>query len=130
MIGANSRRISERLGALRLLSPDMDAAAVVSVEGVLLAASLPDDLEEERLAAMTAAMLALGERIAAELGRGELQEVFIKGRDGYVLLMPISETLLLTTLVSAEAKLGMALLDMERTIADLRGLLKPAAASA
>ena len=43
------------------------------------------------MAAMSAAMLALGERIAAELGRGELDQVYIKGDSGYVLLMSVTK---------------------------------------
>ena len=123
MIGTNTKRIGEHLGALRLLSPELEAAAVVSVEGVTMAASLPDDLEEDRMAAMTAAMLALGERIAAELGRGRLQQVVIKGSEGYVLLLPIDENTVLTSLVNSEAKLGLAFLDMERAVTDLRRLI-------
>ncbi|MCK5159079.1 MAG: roadblock/LC7 domain-containing protein, partial [Candidatus Heimdallarchaeota archaeon] len=40
--------------------PEIEAAAVVSVEGLPIASALPRDIEETRLAAMTAAMLSLG----------------------------------------------------------------------
>ena len=65
---------------------DIEAAAVVSVDGLIMASALPRDVEEDRVSAMSAAMLSLGERIAIELGRGTLDQVFIRGEQGYVLL--------------------------------------------
>ncbi|MCP4229856.1 MAG: hypothetical protein GY771_06870, partial [bacterium] len=70
-------------------------------------------------AAMSAAMLSLGERTAQELGRGMLNQVFIKGEEGYVLLMNAGEDAVLTALARADAKLGMIFLDMKRTSEDI-----------
>lgn len=102
---------------------DIEAAAVISVDGLVIASSLPDDLAEDRVSAMSAAMLALGERIALELDRGALDRVFIKGDNGYVLMMAVDDDAALTVLAGQEARLGLALLDMQRTAATLRELL-------
>jgi predicted regulator of Ras-like GTPase activity (Roadblock/LC7/MglB family) len=115
--------IDQRLGALRALMPEVEAAAVISVEGLLIASSLPETLEEDLMAAMSAAMLALGERIAMDLERGQLSQVYIKGEAGYVLMMAIDERAVLTTLATDEAKLGLVFLDMQSAVADLQGLL-------
>ncbi|MCY4147034.1 MAG: roadblock/LC7 domain-containing protein [Chloroflexi bacterium] len=115
--------MTERLNSLRAATPGAEAAAVVSVEGLLIAAALPDDMSARRIGAMSAAMLALGERIASELGRGELEQVFIKGQAGYVLLQGLDEERLLTVLASADAKLGLLFLDMRAARQDLRELL-------
>ena len=72
---------------------------------------------------MSAAMLSLGERIASELGRGVLEQVYIKGQNGYVLLMSIGEEAVLTAMARKEAKLGLILLDMRRTAEDLIRLI-------
>ena len=55
---------------------------------------------------MSAAMLSLGERIASELGRGSLEQVYIKGEKGYVVLMSVGEEAVLTALAREQAKLG------------------------
>ena len=55
---------------------------------------------------MSAAMLSLGERIAKELGRGGLDEVYIRGEEGFVLLTAIGDEAVLTALARMEAKLG------------------------
>lgn len=120
---SKSERIKARLGALQSLTPELEAAAVISVEGLMIASSLPESIAEDRMAAMSAAMLALGERIAKDLDRGELHQVYIKGGDGYVLLMSVDERAVLATLANLEAKLGLVILDMQEAVADLRQLL-------
>ena len=104
---------------LQSTSADIEATAVVSVDGLIMASALPADVEEDRVAAMSAAMLSLGERTAQELGRGILNQVFIKGESGYVLLMNAGEDAVLTAMARADAKLGMIFLDMKRTADDI-----------
>ena len=120
---SRSEQIVERLGTLKSVTPELEGAAVISVEGLMIASFLPEELEEDRMAAMSAAMLALGERIATDLGRGKLERVFINGDDGVVLLMSVDDKAVLTTLVSNEAKLGLVFLEMQDAVADLRDLL-------
>jgi hypothetical protein len=80
-------------------------------------------VEEDRVAAMSAAMLSLGERIASELGRGSLEQVYIKGSNGYVILMSIGSEAVLTALARENAKLGLILLDMRRAVEILSTLI-------
>jgi predicted regulator of Ras-like GTPase activity (Roadblock/LC7/MglB family) len=100
---------------LQVSSADIEATAIISVDGLVIASALPADVEEDRVAAMSAAMLSLGERTAQELRRGSLNQVFIKGEKGYVLLMNAGEDAVLTAMARADAKLGMIFLDMKRT---------------
>ncbi len=107
------------LKELQMTTPDIEASAVVSVDGLIIASALPADVEEDRVSAMSAAMLSLGERIATELHRGTLDQVFVRGEDGYVLLMSVGEEAVLTALARKNAKLGLVFLDMKRTAAEL-----------
>ncbi len=113
----------DRLQELQASSPDIQASAVVSVDGLTIASALPQGVEEDRVSAMSAAMLSLGERIASELGRGSLEQVYIKGEEGYVMLMSIGEDAVLTTLSRAQAKLGLIFLDMRRATEDISELM-------
>ena len=72
---------------------------------------------------MSAAMLSLGERISSELGRGELDQVYVRGEKGSVILMSIGEEAVLTALVREKAKLGLVFLDMKRAASDLGKLV-------
>jgi len=113
----------QRLKELQANSPDIEASAVVSVDGLIMASALPADVEEDRVSAMSAAMLSLGERIANELRRGNLNQVYIKGDNGYVFLMSVGEEAVLTALARKDAKLGLVFLDMRRAAEDLAKLL-------
>jgi len=113
----------DRLRDMQVSSPDIEASAVVSVDGLPIATALPREVEEDRVSAMSAAMLSLGERIASELGRGDLSEVQIKGEKGYVILQSLGTEAVLTVLARESAKLGLVLLDMRRAAEDLSKLV-------
>ena len=112
-----------RLQKLQMDTPDVEATAVVSVDGLAIASSLPAGVEEDRVSAMSAAMLSLGERIASELGRGTLSEVYVKGENGYVVLRAVGEEAVLTVLARQQTKLGLLFLDMRRASVDLSVIL-------
>lgn len=123
MSASRTQNMIQRLRDLQASSPDIEASAVVSVDGLTIASALPQSVEEDRVSAMSAAMLSLGERIADELRRGILEQVYIKGKNGYVLLMAVGEDAVLTALAREQAKLGLILLDMRRAAADLAELI-------
>jgi len=120
---SRTEQMVERLRDLQVCSPDIEAAAIVSVDGLPIASSLPQGVEEDRVSAMSAAMLSLGERIATELGRGMLDEVYVKGEKGYVILRAVGEEAVLTVLARQQAKLGLLFLDMRRAAEELAAIL-------
>ncbi|MGB3714762.1 MAG: roadblock/LC7 domain-containing protein [Candidatus Promineifilaceae bacterium] len=113
----------DRLRDLQAGTPDIEASAVVSVDGLIMASSLPSGVDEDRISAMSAAMLSLGDRIAGELRRGQLNQVYIRGTEGIIVLMAIGEEAVLTVLARSSAKLGLIFLDMKRAAADLERLI-------
>lgn len=118
-----TQQMVDRLRELQASSPDIEASAIVSVDGLSIASALPQGVEEDRVSAMSAAMLSLGERIATELGRGSLEQVYIKGQKGYVVLMSVGQEAVLTALAREQAKLGLIFLDMRRAAEDLAKLI-------
>jgi len=120
---SRTEMLVDRLRDLQVSSPDVEAAAVVSVDGLTMASALPREVEEDRVSAMSAAMISLGERIANELGRGTLDQVYIKGENGYVFLMAVGAEAVLTVLARRDAKLGLLLLDMRRAASDLAKMI-------
>jgi len=118
-----TQQMVDRLRELQASSPDIEASAIVSVDGLSIASALPREVEEDRVSAMSAAMLSLGERIAGELGRGILEQVYIKGGAGYVILIAVGREAVLTALANEQAKLGLVFLDMRRAVHDLEKLL-------
>ncbi len=123
MAKSRNDQLVERLRDLQVSSPDVEAVAIVSVDGLSMASSLPGNIEEDRVSAMSAAMLSLGERIAMELGRGALEQVYVKGEHGFVILSAVGDEAVLTVLAREQAKLGMIFLDMSRAVKELEKLV-------
>jgi hypothetical protein len=119
MATTRAEEMVKRLREMQSATPEIEASAVVSVDGLTMASALPNDVEEDRVSAMSAAMLSLGERIATELNRGSLDQVYIHGDDGYVILSAIGTEAVLTALAKEKAKLGLVFLEMRRAAEDL-----------
>jgi len=123
MAKSRAELMIDRLRYLQTSTPEIEASAIVSVDGLIIASALPASVEEDRVSAMSAAMLSLGDRIAGELGRGLLNQVYVRGDRGYVILMSVGEDAVLTVLARKGAKLGLIFLDMRRTAEDMAALL-------
>ncbi len=95
-------------------SADIEASAVISTDGLIMAAQLPQNLDADRVGAMAAAMLSLGDRTAQELARGALEQVLIKGKEGYMLMTHAGQDAVLSVLAKPVAKLGLIFLDVKR----------------
>ncbi len=119
MTKSRSEQMVERLRNMQAAAPDIEASAVVSVDGLIMASALQQGVEEDRVSAMSAAMLSLGERISSELGRAGLEQVYIKGDAGSIVLTSIGEEAVLTALARQDAKLGMIFLEMRRAAEDI-----------
>jgi hypothetical protein len=96
-----------------------EGAVLVSVDGLAIASVLPNTADEDRVAAMGAAILSLGERVASELNKGNLDQLYIKGSTGYVIFTGIKDVAVLGVLAPVNAKLGLLLMEIQRTIKKL-----------
>ncbi len=123
MASSRSKQLVEELKNLQVSSTDIQASAIVSADGLIIASALPHNVEEDRVSAMSAAMLSLGERISIELRRGDLDQVYIRGDNGYVMLVAVGEDAVLTILAGVNAKLGLIFLDIKRTAEALEKLI-------
>lgn len=109
-----ARRLAAALEDFLDGSPELEAAAVVSFDGLPMASALPDGMEEDRVGAMSAALLSLGEQAAVGLGRGQLRQVFVEGEHGFVFLMSASDQAVLAAVAGRSAKIGFVLFEMRR----------------
>ncbi len=119
MTKSRADQMVERLRSMQAAAPDIEASAIVSVDGLIMASALQQGVEEDRVSAMSAAMLSLGERISGELGRGGLEQVYIKGDTGSIVLTSVGAEAVLTALARQEAKLGLIFLEMRRAAEDI-----------
>jgi predicted regulator of Ras-like GTPase activity (Roadblock/LC7/MglB family) len=111
-VATRAQRLQQALSDLLLQCPEVQAAAVVSFDGLPMASALPTGMDEDRVAAMSAALLSLGERAAEGLGRGELSQVYIEGEHGNVYLVSADNEAVLVVVAAAGAKVGMVLYEI------------------
>jgi uncharacterized protein len=102
---------------------DVEGAALVTPDGLPLANSLPIGMDEERVSAMSAAMLSLGERIGSELARGNIDRIYVEGNTGYGVLTSCAEDAVLLVLASKAVKQGILMLEIKRVISELKLIL-------
>ena len=102
------------LEELKSSSADVEASALISSDGLMIASALQQGVDEDRVGAMSAALLSLGDRAARELARGTLESVQLKGERGYVMMVAAGREAVLTVLAKPSAKLGLLLLDVKR----------------
>ena len=121
--GNRIERIQDVLRSLRAVSPDIVGSAMVSTDGFIIASLLPSGVDEELVSGMGAALLGVGERIAAELMGGAMEQTYVRGRLGYVILNAVGPDALLIVLTTPDAKLGLVFLDIKRRVQELAKIL-------
>lgn len=111
------------LEELKSSSSDVEASALISTDGLMIASALPQGMDEDRVGAMSAALLSLGDRAARELERGTLERVMLQGEHGYVIMTSSGSEVVLTVLAKTNAKLGLLFLDIKRAAESLSKLI-------
>lgn len=123
MSDTKAERLAQALDDFIRSSPDVEAASVVSFDGLAMASALPPGMDEDRLGAMSAALLSLGEQAALLLGRGEMRQLFVEGEHGFVFFMSAQDQAVLAAVTSRAAKIGFMLYEMRRAADVIGGLL-------
>jgi len=111
--------LAKHLQTLLQASSGLDALAIVSMDGIEIASALPQGVNTKRLSAMTLAAFTLGEQIASELKRHKLEEVYIRGKHGFIVVVPLGKHAILIALARENAKTGLVLLELRRTVKNL-----------
>lgn len=103
---------------------DVQGAALVTPDGLPLSSTLPGAMDEERVSAMSAAMLSLGERIGQELARGGIERIYVEGDKGYGILTSCGDDAVLLVLADQKAKQGILMLEIKRIVSEIKQILK------
>ncbi|MEJ2411539.1 MAG: roadblock/LC7 domain-containing protein [Anaerolineales bacterium] len=123
MAGTIATQLDVVLNNFERSVPHVQATAVVSTDGLVIASRLPLDVEEDRIGAMGAAILSISTRSGEELERGEMIRVLIEGTNGYILIRSIGEYAILVALVEKEVRLGLLFYEAKKCIQELSKIL-------
>ncbi|MCY3410874.1 MAG: roadblock/LC7 domain-containing protein [Candidatus Heimdallarchaeota archaeon] len=99
-------------------------SSIVSIEGLPIAKKLPEGLEDTLVAALTAAMLSLGEKIATTLSKGSLDKILVGGAHGVVVTMSAGPNAVLTVSADNEAKEGIIYYEMREATKKIASILE------
>ena len=121
------RRLHERVGGL-------NGTVVVSIEGFVVAAyagagrsRTSNPVDSPQIAAMAAAIIALGERVLGRLARGEIDRILLDGTEGGIIVVPAGPEAALATMVNKDAKLGLVMYELRRSSREVYKVLVRAA---
>jgi predicted regulator of Ras-like GTPase activity (Roadblock/LC7/MglB family) len=115
--------LNKILKSLQSGSPDVEASALITEDGLMIASSLPQDLDEVTVGGMSATLLHLGTRAATALHRGEVREVIVRGEGGYGVMVSAGRGVLLLVVANENAKLGLIFFDMRAAINAIKQVL-------
>ncbi|GAB4377138.1 MAG: roadblock/LC7 domain-containing protein [Elainellaceae cyanobacterium] len=122
----NTEKLGYILQSFVTTTSEIQGAALVTPDGLPLATNLPGAMDEERVSAMSAAMLSLGERIGIELARGSIDRIFVEGEEGFSILTSCSQDAVFLVLANRSAKQGVLMLEIKRTVSELKQVLQVA----
>jgi len=102
---------------------DIEASAIVSRDGLLIAADISQNVNAEAFAAMTATMLGAAETATSELGKGIPDRVIVEGKEGKIIATGAGPKALLVVMTTPRANLGLVLLEMSKASEKVKELL-------
>ena len=103
------------LRELNTSSADLEASAAITTDGFIIGSVMGEGVDEDRFAAMCASLLALAERAAEEISRGQMKQVMIEGSSGIMLLVHAGHDAVLAVAARPTINLGMVFLEARKS---------------
>ena len=119
----NTEKLGYIMGTFVTETSDVTGAAVVTPDGLPLASDLPNAMDEDRVSAMSAAMLSLADRIGAELSRGNIDRIYVEGDEGFCILTSCGQDAVFLVLAAKTAKQGVLMLEIKRTLTQIKEII-------
>jgi hypothetical protein len=102
---------------------DIEVSAVVSRDGLLMASNIPQDVQGETFAAMSATMLGAAETAVSELQKGKPDKVIVESKEGKIIAKGAGPKALLVAMTDPSAGLGLVLVEMDKASNKVQGVL-------
>lgn len=109
-----TKALTSVLNELNASSSDIEASACISSDGFNLASALNKDVDPDRYSAMCASLLALANRAAQEIQRGNLKLVLVEGDQGVMLLVQAGQDSILAVAAKPSRNLGMIFMNAKK----------------
>ncbi len=110
--------LDEKLKKLVKTIPEVKAAMIVSTEGFPIAAALSRGTDRIRMAGMTAALISIAERSVKEMAKGKFEQLFIRGKNGYILVLQTGLNTVLIISTTNKVKLRLVIHDIKEKFSE------------
>lgn len=119
-----SAKIDKMVSILKELEKncEIDNSALVSLKGQMMASALHNDVDEKGLAAMTAALTSVGNRVADTLQSGRTGSITLAGQEKLIILHQLTDAVLIA-LAPADAKIGLIDFEINMALDKIRMVL-------
>ena len=87
-------------------SAQIEASALISTDGIVIAAELPDNMSEDVIGTMSAALHSISSRGTQELVNGTLEEIIVKTNQGYIVITQAGRDSMLTVVTQSHIELA------------------------
>jgi predicted regulator of Ras-like GTPase activity (Roadblock/LC7/MglB family) len=99
---------------------DVEGAAVITRDGLMIASSLPAGINSDTLAAMAATMQGAAETAVQELKKSSPDRVIVESRNTKLITIGAGEQAILACMTRPEAKLGLVLIEMKKAVEGIK----------
>lgn len=110
------KKILPYLKDLDSSSMEIEASALVSIDGLVMATTLPLDMNVDHLGAIFAGAFLLGNHSSEECASGALQQVLIKGSKNQIIMTRLSTEVILAVITKPYANLEQIFFSLKRSI--------------
>lgn len=104
--------------------PDIEGSVIIRSDGLILASALPADIDSNLAAAMSASIFSVSQRVLKELNRGSIINTIVRGEDGVLMIISVTEDIVLAAIGKRDSNLGLMLVEMQRTAEKIKEILK------
>ena len=114
MPGSREQLMLQMLKELRAESSGVEAAVLISSDAMPLASDMSDSIPEEVICATASALISAGEKVARDLSRGSIDQIYLRGDDGDMVVVKVNDYAELVCTVDCRAKMGITLMEVAR----------------
>ena len=98
------------------------SSAIVSAEGLIVQSILEEGISDIKLAAMTATILSVAERVLIELKSGILDVCIIQGDEGNFIVMAATPELIVAVCLDVDARMDTCFIEMRKVSEQIRSI--------
>lgn len=115
-----TENLDDILKKLLAAIPEVKATAIVSSEGIPITSVIPQGFDKERIAPMTAVLLSLAKSLVIELEKGKFDHLYVKGKQGLILILKADPNVTFTVSTTNNVRLGLLFLECKRICEKIR----------